>query len=197
MSVTSAGKLLEIQKKTIDALWRNDPVTFGPLRELLEQTEESAEIERAVSALQPTLDYYERCFQSCRAMASGDAVISTGTDEDVSAAALNAAAAGTFKRDISITVLTAGGAPHLLCAVPLVLTPGHTTADGDIGDPTLPATVTLDRGVAIPELVFDTDDGATKVYQIGDTVTGKAAFPADLWLNFAVAFATKTFTVIA
>lgn len=95
----------------------------------------------------------------------------SGGGEDVSAADLNAAAAGTLKRGFDVVLQNASGFVHSWASsLTLDAVAGKTVTDGDIGD-VVATVLDLVEGVAEVVATFDTDAGSTKVYQDGDVLT--------------------------
>jgi hypothetical protein len=139
---------------------------------------------------------------------SGDMVLAfDGTDEmDVSAATLNAAEAGTFKRTLSFVHLVAeqsnppcpANMGHEWAMFQPVVTTAEVVVDADVDPPVVTGTPTFMQGGCFVEVTFDTDEGATKTYAEGDTCTVKVQTKADdTWLGFDVEPITFTFNVIA
>lgn len=125
--------------------------------------------------------------------------------ENISAAELNAAEAGSLARTFQVTLGSMGDNPftHTWASFAPSLTAAVICDDGDIAIPTMPSANNFDRGVASIRVVFDTDAGATKTYISGDkvTVTIRAQAPGngldDTLLGWPVAPVTKTYNVIA
>jgi hypothetical protein len=114
----------------------------------------------------------------------------------VSAAELNAAAADSFKRTFSLSIVNAKGENINLCeGIAPTLTPGVTAVDGDIGAPSVTGTPSFNgAGRIIGEITFDTDAGSTKTYAVDDTVT----VDCDLTIGGnALDQVTVTWTVVA
>jgi hypothetical protein len=116
---------------------------------------------------------------------------------DVSAATLNAAAAGTYKEAFCVMLKTTGGLKHSWATFAPVLTGLKTTADGDIGVPTLNSP-SFDGGACVIEVTFDTDGGATKTYAAADEVSVDIQVKADdtMFGMWTVTKATFTFNVV-
>lgn len=127
---------------------------------------------------------------------AGDVVINLGDDDTITAAELNAAAAGTIERNVPVVIESANNTAHLLCSATLDVTPGYTPiATGTGAAPTVDATVTVDKGKALKVATFITDAGATKTYEVGDTITVQVSFSGGVWLGNTVTAVTKTWTV--
>lgn len=157
----------------------------------------------AISAVQADISAVE---QALGAAIEGDAVLSLlygDLAEDVSAAELNAAAAGEFTKLFVASLKNAAGLVHGWANFTPTVTPGVTAADGDIGAPTVnqgglgstdaPKFSSGQLGV---DVVFDTDAGATKTYQAGDTITVTVDVSA-LSLLSGVSNLVKTYNVVA
>lgn len=128
---------------------------------------------------------------------SGDMSISVGDDIEISAAALNAAAAGTFKRTFVAVLKNSTSQAHTWANGSLVLVAAEAVADGDVGAPTVtPASPKWDNGKILVIVTFDT--GAGKTYVNGESLTVEVKVAADnKLLGYTVAAATKTFDVVA
>jgi hypothetical protein len=127
---------------------------------------------------------------------SGDMFLELAVDsEDVSASALNAAAATTFKRTVTLKLKTSKGDAHTWACFAPVWATGETVADADVSAPTVVGVPKLNRGAVLATVVFDT--GAGKTYVPGETltVTGKVSSD-DKKLGYTVASVTKTFVVV-
>ena len=97
-----------------------------------------------------------------------------GGDIKVSAADLNAAAVGTYKRTVSVRLNTniAGVYNTWAQFTPPVPVPSKgDVADVDISAPTVEGTPKLVNGIMDVVLVFDTDAGATKTYVDGEQMS--------------------------
>jgi len=158
---------------------------------------------QAIAAVQTDMSALEQAFGSA---VEGDAVMSLlyGTAaEDVSAAELNAAAAGEFSKPMAVSLKNADGIIHGWANFAPTVTPAVVAADGDIGVPTVYAggTGTVDApkfssGQLPLDVIFDTDAGATKTYQVGDVVTVTVDVSA-ISLLAGVGNFVKTYNVIA
>lgn len=138
---------------------------------------------------------------------SGNMVLRHDLDnENVTAAALNAAAAGLHTDDYTVTLEALYGTvygKHTWASFAPVITPAEAATDADIGAPTvkwtddLAATPRFVKGAMRLTVIFDTDAGATKVYQAGDSVTVQIQVAADdELLGWPVTLLTKTYDVI-
>lgn len=119
--------------------------------------------------------------------------------ENVTAVDLNAAAAGTFTRQLNAKLVNAAGAVHEWAAFAPVYVPAEVCVDPDIGPPTiLPVAPTFLDGFVNCTVVFDTDGPAgLKTYAAGDSVTVQIKVSAtDTLLGWTVAAVTKTYNVI-
>lgn len=124
-------------------------------------------------------------------------VILPPNPEDVVAADLNAAAAGSFTRVFTAELQTTAGAVHEWAAFIPTLVPSEVVVDPDVGPPTIVGVPTFAAGFLTVELIFDTDAGATKTYAPGDVVTVQVKVsPTDTLLGYTVASVTKTYNVI-
>ncbi len=127
-----------------------------------------------------------------------------GGDILVSAAVLNAAAAGTFKRTIRVVLKAAILGTHMhnwaQFTPPAPLPSKGDVADVDISAPTIEETPPLFvDGVMDVTLVFDTDAGATKTYVSGEVMSlGSIKVAADdlLPTGQTVAEHSVTITVV-
>ena len=136
---------------------------------------------------------------------------------DLSAAALNAAAAGTFTRDLTISLVSEMGEGeaqvryvHPWALLPVVIS-AEASADPDIAAPTVkdhddPLVVPqFNSGVLSLVVIFDTDAGVTKTYAAEDELTVTVKVSATVGatpntsklLGWDVADLTMTYTVIA
>lgn len=125
-------------------------------------------------------------------------------EEEVSAAALNAAAAEAFTKTFLVSLCaqwTVEGQTlnriHSWAGFDTVLTPAEDCVDPDIGAPTVDGE-TLQHGVAQVTVTFDTDAGVTKTYAVDDEVTVTVQVAADdKRLGYTVTQVVKTYTVVA
>jgi hypothetical protein len=149
--------------------------------------------------LNDTVEELNDCPSRRFAMNGSALIILDSAAEDVSAAALNAAAAGTFQRTFTARLETAGGGLHEWAAFdPSVTTTKGTVADGDVAAPTVVGTPLFLGGRLTVTITFDTDAGATKTYVNGENLTAVVAIQAgDTLLGWSVPAVTKTFNVIA
>lgn len=130
-----------------------------------------------------------------------------GLGTDVSAAALNAAAEGTFTRLLAIALCSKlpKGADFdypvhsWATGIEPTVTPGNTgcwsPTISPVDDPE--GTITLNYGLASVTVTFLTDAGSTKIYEEDDTVTVKAKITVSDTKPWLVAEVTKTYTVVA
>lgn len=147
-----------------------------------------------------TSDHFN-CLERVSDAMSGDMALALGGDAavDVAAAALNAAAAGTFKRAVSARLENAGGSLHRWARFAPLVTPSEDATDPEIGAPAIEGTPAFKDGAVTATAVFDTDAGATKTYAAGDSVAVKIqANAADSLLGYSLAAGgvTKTFNVV-
>ncbi|MCL5942747.1 MAG: hypothetical protein M1325_04395 [Actinobacteria bacterium] len=104
---------------------------------------------------------------------SGLKIVATPAAAGSSAAALNAAPAGTVTKTVKLQLQDADGVLQTWYnGSDVTLTPVETVADVDVGAPavtggTVPAFV---DGEALVNLTYDTNAGATKTYLAGETV---------------------------
>jgi hypothetical protein len=129
---------------------------------------------------------------------SGDIkLVLTATAQDVSAAALNAAAAGTFKRTVCAKLQTDKTKEILSCfSFAPVVTPTEAVADVDVAAPTIQAGAKFSKGLLLLHVTFDT--GPTKTYVNAESMTVPVQVAADdKLLGFTVPSATATFNVVA
>jgi hypothetical protein len=126
--------------------------------------------------------------------------------ENVSAALLNAAAAGTLQKTVHCTLSYMNDAgdqiagTHEWASFLTPVTGGNTGCwNPDVKwIPDAASDPRLVDGEVDLLVTFATDGGSTKVYQIGDTVTVEIQVAADdKWFGLTVPAVTKTFHVIA
>jgi len=130
-----------------------------------------------------------------------------GVDSEISAAALNAAAVGTFTRVLTVALcskLPKGedfDYPVHSWATGIVptVTPGNTGCWSPTVAPEEDpeGTITLNYGLAQVTVTFITDAGSTKIYEAEDTVTVKVKIVVSDTKPWLVAEVTKTYTVVA
>jgi hypothetical protein len=161
--------------------------------------DEVARLQTRVVDLEAALMQEMRAGRLARRAMSGDVLLSVGAAVNVSAAALNAAAAGTFKRTFLATLKTSQSEFHEWAIGPIVLTPSEAVADADVAAPSVsPSSPTWDAGRRLVTVTFDTDAGATKTYVSGESVAVAVKVAADdKLLGKTVASATQTFNVVA
>jgi hypothetical protein len=130
---------------------------------------------------------------------SGDIVLECDpATAGTSAATLNAAAAGTFTKDIVINLKDAAGNLHKWASLAVNAVTSEAVADVDVAAPTVSDTTPdLVNGTVTVTLTYDTDGGATKTYAAGDTVTLTISQPTDGILGYAIADATFVDTIVA
>jgi hypothetical protein len=130
-----------------------------------------------------------------------------GVDSEISAAALNAAEAGEFTRLLAVALcskLPKGEdfdypVNSWATGIAPTVTPGNTGC----WDPTVAPVedpdgdVALNYGLARATVTFITDEGDTKIYVEGDTVTVKVKITVSDTKPWLVAEVTKTYTVVA
>jgi len=115
-----------------------------------------------------------------------------------SAAALNAAAAGTFTKNIVINLKDAAGALHKWASLAVAAAASEVVVDADVAAPGVSdATPDLVSGTVTVTLTYDTDANVTKTYAIGDTVTLTVSQPTGGILGYPIADATFVDTIIA
>lgn len=129
--------------------------------------------------------------------------------EDVSAALLNAAAAGTFQKQFVCTLSYKDSegtvlGTHEWASFQPVVTPAENVTDVDVAAPVVTwtddeeDTPAFSLGVLRLTVTFDTDEGATKTYAEGDSVSVDVQVAADdKWFGLTVTKVTKTYNVIA
>lgn len=145
--------------------------------------------------------WHENCIQCVHKALSGDIALlflngTTTEDEDITAAVLNAAAAGTLKRRFRLKLSDAGKNPHLWASFAPVLTPAEAATDADIGVPSVDSPSFV-HGKLTVTVTFDTDAGATKTYAAADSVSCDIQVAADdKWLGHSVTKITKTYNVV-
>jgi hypothetical protein len=131
---------------------------------------------------------------------SGDVVIKLyPASAGSSAAVLNAAAAGTFKKTIEIRLEDSQGRLlNFLSGFDVSVSTAENVADTDVGAPSVDdATPTIQDGIAKVVVTYDTGPG--KTYAVNDSVSVTVA-PANgtvLSDAYGVASATFTDTIVA
>jgi hypothetical protein len=116
-----------------------------------------------------------------------------------SAAALNAAATGTFHRTVKLQLQDAANNVQKWFNGSATLTPTEAAADAQIGVPVVTGgnTVTFVDGEATVVLTYDTDAGATKTYAATDTVGFTTALANVLGAAVTVTGAVFLDTIVA
>lgn len=150
---------------------------------------------RQIRQLAGEINLYHKYFRGAAALWSGTAVLKLPTTAvDVTAASLNAAAAGTAKHLFALWVADGfGDACLLIDGIGPTLTPAEAVTDAEVGTPTITGTPKFDKGRVLVEVVFDTDAGATKTYAAADAVT----VDCDLTLaGVALGQVTMTFDIV-
>jgi len=131
---------------------------------------------------------------------SGDMVLaleSGDLEETITAASLNAAAAGTLKKYFNVRLVTATGSPHSWARITPVITPVATCVDEDIEAPTMAGDTKFSSGVQWLEVIFDTDAGGDKDWTAGDKVEVPVKVSSDdKLLGYTVTPLVKIYTVI-
>jgi hypothetical protein len=142
------------------------------------------------------------------ALSGNMSLILDSEDEEVSAAALNAAVAGTFKKQFVCALSAIYGEgegqynrTHEWASFEPVLTGGNTGCwnpsaikwtDNEDLDPAFAA------GELRLTVTFLTDEGSAKIYEEDDTVTVDVQVAVDdKWLTLPVTKVTKTYNVVA
>ena len=128
---------------------------------------------------------------------SGDLLLACSpSTAGTSAATLNAAAAGTFTKDITINLQDNLGTIHKWSSNSLNITTSVTSSDTDIVAPTVSnATPNLVDGTVTVTLTYDTDAGATKTYSSGDIVS--MTISSNNILGYPITSVTFTDTLVA
>ena len=132
---------------------------------------------------------------------SGDMALSLpgGADEDITAAELNAAAAGTLQRLIAVQLVDSYGDRHFCYSGTPLLTPAEAVVDADVAARSVVGTPKFDHGKCLVTITFDTDAGTTKTYAAADEVSLQIQINStDILLGYDLAAngVTKTFTVV-
>lgn len=189
-------------------------------------------VEEAQATFLPALDALMACMNKhidSRALSHGDkrrvlqlltyigngdvSLVAKGSTEDVSEADLDGAAAGTFKRDVVVTLEDSKGVVQTWFNATPIITGLETVVDVDVGLPTIEAWADSSgeqpytdaagnpafvRGKCRFILVADTDAGATKDYAAGDSYGCNVQVSSDdKWIHPVAALTpAKTFTVI-
>ena len=192
----SVGGLKNILlRRDIDLGKRLRATNFELLQTLKQLAVTSQRLEHQIKLAGKLDKRFEECFLTCAQALAGDVVINLGADDTITAAALNAAAAGTIKRKFPVVIESVNGTRNILCSAILDVTPDYTPiATGTGAAPTVPATVTVDIGSVLAEATMITGGGET--YEVGDLITVQVAFPGGTWVgNKTVTAGTKTWTV--
>lgn len=117
--------------------------------------------------------------------------------EQVLAAQLNAALAGTFTRTFTAHLITTDGAQHTWADFAPVLLPDEAVVDPNVLPPAVQGVPEFVDGDMTVTVTFDTDAGAAKTYVPGDTVSVQLKVSVnDMLLGWAVAPVTKTYVVV-
>jgi hypothetical protein len=116
-----------------------------------------------------------------------------------SAAALNAATAGTYKRTVVLQIQDANNVVQKWFNGSATLTPTEAAVDAQIGVPVVTGgnTKTFVDGTCSVELTYDTDAGATKTYAVDDTVGFTTAVANVFGVAVTVSGATFLDTIVA
>ena len=130
---------------------------------------------------------------------SGDIVLECDpATAGTSATVLNAAAAGTFTKNIVINLKDAAAALHKWASLAVSAATSEVIVDVDVAAPAVSdATPDLANGTVTVVLTYDTDANVTKTYAIGDTVTLTISQPTGGILGYPIANATFVDTIIA
>jgi hypothetical protein len=130
---------------------------------------------------------------------SGDIVLECDpATAGTSAAVLNAAAAGTHTQAVTVNLKDAAGNLHKWASFAVNAATSEAVVDADVAAPTVDdATPDLVNGTVTVTLTYDTDEGVTKTYAAGDTVTLTISDPTDGILGWSVADATFVDTIVA
>jgi hypothetical protein len=184
-------------------------------RQLLDQT---SDLVRDIKQLTSTINYKVRNLETrfmvetvrCDLQAKGlcgNLHLVVDAAEDVSAALLNAAAVGTFVKEMVAQFTaqeTVDGETvdqvHSWSSFEPVVTPGNTGCwDATVTWSDIPADdPRFTSGNCRLTVTFDTDAGSTKIYVEGDTVTVTIqAASDDKFLGYTVTQTVKTYNVIA
>lgn len=173
--------------------WSGDPeFDIGVLAGAAEADIETVDVQqRSQLAILDRLIAQERQKGACLASAAnGDMALSLAPAGPLSLTAveLNAAAAGKLRQFVCVHFHDSDNKNHLWSDFDLVITPGESVVDVDVGVPTIePATVRMKAGRAEFFLVYDTDAGATKTYAAADSVSVTVQVSAgDTWMGFTV-----------
>ena len=144
-----------------------------------------------------TLDTYDGELLA-KAM-SGDVVLECSPSvAGTSAAALNAALAGTFTKVITINLKSAAGALHNWATLTLSAVTSETVSDVDVSAPAMSdSTPDLVNGTVDITLTYNTDANVTKTYVAGETVTLTVSAPAAGILGYTISDATFIDTLVA
>jgi len=140
------------------------------------------------------------------AFMNSDIHLTVTEDQEISAALLNAAAAGTLIKEFSATLAYGlDDALHIWASFGPVLVPSaEEVADPQVAAPTVKwkdhgddAPMFTNGAVAL-SVIFDTDAGVTKTYVADETCTVDVQISAtDVWHGVTVTKKTITFTVVA
>lgn len=159
----------------------------------------------STGATGPGASACDECLQNLRLARVEDALrgdivltVQSPNPEVVSAAALNAAPAGTFRRSFTGVLRTGEGAIHSWATFLPTLIPAESVADPSVAPPAVTGASSFTDGFLTVEVTFDTDAGVTKTYAPGDSVSVQVKVsPTDQLLGWSAAPITKTFNVVA
>jgi hypothetical protein len=129
---------------------------------------------------------------------SGDIVLECDpATAGTAATTLNAAAAGTYTKTVTINLKDAAGNLHKWASLAVNAATSEVVVDADVAAPTVDdATPDLVNGTVDVVLTYDTDAGATKTYAAGDTVTLTVSQPTDGILGYSITDATFVDTIV-
>lgn len=90
---------------------------------------------------------------------------------DIPIAGPNGAEAGTFKLSFTVSLVDGGDMVAEWAGFAPVISTAEDVADADVGVPVVTGTPTFNNGRVLIEITLDTDEGATKTYADGDSVS--------------------------
>jgi hypothetical protein len=130
---------------------------------------------------------------------SGDMLLKTLPDIEIPVADINAAPAGSMRLRFALRLLSADDRVHKWAEFDPELTPATDAIAGDIGAPVMGPNTSFVNGLMLCCVTPDTDAGATKTYQVGETITVvvRVQSGSDVLFGFTVPSVTWTATIVA
>jgi len=170
-----------------------------PLRTIdINQEFDIVSLKTLVTELSDKLNNEANCHRICCRAMYGDMLLGVSGDRDVSAAQLNAAESGTFKKTFVTTLKTSQGEPHSWINGDLLLTATENVVASGVNAPTIaPSSPKWNCGRSIVTVTFDTDVGVEKIYANGDSVSVDVQVASDdKLLGYTVSGITQSFNIV-